>query len=68
MAKAVKKISDKLAKVGDNFSVNMYDNGFVFEISGKDSSDDWKTARILCSGMDEVVELFKEAVAMPRNE
>ena len=68
MAKVVKKISDKLAKVGDNFSVNMYDNGFVFEISGKDSDDDWKTARILCSSMDEVVALFAEACKMPRNE
>ena len=29
MAK-VTKIADKLAKVNDNFSVNMYDNGFNF--------------------------------------
>ena len=31
MAK-VTKISDKLAKVNDNFTVNMYDNGYMLEI------------------------------------
>ena len=37
-------INDKLAKVNDNFTVNMYDNGFMVEIGGRDSDDEWKTA------------------------
>ena len=33
----VSKVSDKLTKVNENFSVNMYDNGFMLEVSGKDA-------------------------------
>ena len=41
------KISDKLAKVNDNYTINMYDNGFMIEVGGRDSEDDWKTAKII---------------------
>ena len=68
MAKAIKKIGDKLTKVNETFTVNMYDNGFMFEISGKDSNDDWKAVKILCSDMEQVVALFNEAASMPRND
>ena len=65
MAK-VTKISDKLAKVNDNFSVNMYDNGFMLEIGGQNKKDDWATAKITCNSIEELVELIKEAAAMER--
>ena len=29
-------VSDKLTKVTDSFTINMYDNGYMIEISGKD--------------------------------
>ena len=32
----VSKISDKLAKINENYTVNMYDNGYMFEVSGRD--------------------------------
>jgi len=35
--KSVSKISDKLTKVNENFTVQMYDNGYMFEISGRDA-------------------------------
>jgi len=65
MAK-VTKIADKLAKVNDNFSVNMYDNGFMLEIGGHNKKDDWATAKITCNSIEELVELIKEAAAMER--
>jgi hypothetical protein len=46
------KLNEKLEKVNDNFSVYMYDNGFMFEISGRDDSGDWCTAKILCQDME----------------
>ena len=30
------KISDKLNKVNDSFTVNMYENGFMVDIGGRD--------------------------------
>lgn len=60
------KLKDKMEKVNDNFSVYMYDNGFMLEISGRDDDGDWTTAKILCKDMDELIALIKEAADMER--
>jgi hypothetical protein len=60
------QIKDKLSKIGDSFSVNMYDNGFMFEASGRDSESDWASVKILCTTLDELVKLIEEASAMER--
>lgn len=60
------KLSDKLAKCGDSLTVNMYDNGFMVEVSGRDSEDDWKTAKVLCQTLDEVYAVIKEAATMTK--
>lgn len=62
----VTKISDKLAKVDENFNVYMYDNGYMFEISGVNHNDDWATAKILVTGMDDLAVLIREASEMER--
>jgi len=60
------KISDKLAKVSDSFTVNMYDNGFMIEVSGRDSEDDWKSSKILCNTLDELIAVITEATTLTR--
>jgi len=62
------KIKDKLVKVNDNFTINMYDNGFMIEVGGRDSEDDWKTAKIIVGSVDELVALVKEVAELPRND
>jgi len=61
------KLNDKLEKVNDNFTVYMYDNGFMLEISGRDSSSEWATAKILCKDLDELISLIKEATVAERD-
>jgi hypothetical protein len=61
------KIENKLTKISDSFTVNMYDNGFMFEASGRDSENDWASVKILCNSLDELVQLIKEASAMERD-
>jgi hypothetical protein len=61
------KIEDKLAKVGESMTINMYDNGFVFEISGKNDEDDWDSVKIVCSTVEEVCVLIKEATKLPKD-
>jgi hypothetical protein len=61
------KLSDKLEKVNDSFSVNMYDNGYMFEMGGRNEDEDWVTAKIVCNNIDELVALIKEASEMPRD-
>jgi len=45
----------------------MYDNGFMVEVSGRSSEDDWKSAKILCQTLDEVYSVIAEAATMPRD-
>ena len=60
------KLSDKLTKSGDSLTVNMYDNGFMVEVSGRVASDDWKTAKIMCQTLEEVYAVIADASTMPR--
>lgn len=60
------KLSTKLAKCGDSLTVNMYDNGFMVEVSGRNAEDDWKTAKVMCTTLDEVYAVIKDATDMPR--
>jgi hypothetical protein len=61
------KLTDKLSKCGDSLTVNMYDNGYMVEVSGRDNKDDWKTTKIMCPTLDDVVQVIKEAAVMPRD-
>jgi hypothetical protein len=60
-------VSDKLSKVSDSYTVNMYDNGFMVEISGRNEDNDWATAKILCNDLNSVVEVVKEIATMTRD-
>lgn len=59
------KISDKLTKVNESFTINRYDNGFMIEVGGRNENDDWKTAKIIVATEDELVALVREAVNLP---
>lgn len=59
--KQIKKISDKLSKVNDSLTINLYDNGYMVEVSGRGLDDDWTNVKILCANLDEVTALLKEA-------
>lgn len=61
------KIEDKLTKISDSFTVNMYDNGFMFEASGRNEEGDWASTKILCNTLEDLVQLIKEASAMERD-
>jgi hypothetical protein len=63
---AISKISDKLDKVNDSFTINMYDNGYMLEIGGR-KNDDWITAKILVTTIDELATLIREASEMDRD-
>ena len=65
--KMVKTLSDKLTKVNENFSIYIYDNGFMIEVGGRDSEDEWATAKIMVNTVDDLVTLVREAVDMERS-
>lgn len=59
-------ISDKLTKIDDDMTIRMYDNGYLFEVNGRDDNDDWAGVKILCKDLNEVVALITEATKMDR--
>jgi hypothetical protein len=60
-------VSDKLTKVSDSFTINMYDNGFMVEVSGRDEEGEWKTAKVLCQDLDQVIAIVTEVSIMERD-
>jgi len=66
--KTISTIGDKLAKVCESFTVNMYDNGYLFEISGRDEDGDYKSAKIMVSNLAQLTALVQEATEMPRDD
>ena len=66
MAK-ITKVSDKLTKINDNFNINIFDNGFMVEASGKDTDDDWATVKVMCSSEEELVQLVLDAISIEKD-
>jgi hypothetical protein len=60
-------VSDKLTKVSDSFTINMYDNGFMIEVSGRDADSEWATAKILCQSLEQVIAVVSEVSRMERD-
>jgi hypothetical protein len=54
----------KLNKVSESFTVNRYDNGYMIEVSGRDSNNDWKTSKILCSTREDLFVVINAALDM----
>ena len=64
----VNKVSDKLSKVNDSFSVYMYDNGYMVEISGRDADNEYKTAKVMCSDLAQLTAIVQEIAEMPKDD
>ena len=58
------KLSDILTKVDEDVTVTRADNGYIVTVSGRDTDDDWATAKIVCNSLEEVMALITEASMM----
>ena len=62
------QLKDKLAKIGDSLTVNLYDNGYMIVVSGKNEEDDWANARVMVSSVEDLLEIITEATEMERDD
>ena len=60
------KICEKLKKINCSLTVNLYDNGYMVEVSGRDFDDDYTDVRIVCLTVQQVNDVLREAVEMER--
>lgn len=58
-------LKSSLVKVNDNLTVYRYDNGYMVEVGGQDSNEDWVTRKIICNSIDDVLTLVTEYSKMP---
>jgi hypothetical protein len=61
------KLADKLVKVDEDITIRQLDNGFVVEVAGRDSDDEWASAKIVCNSLADVQALIEEATRLPKN-
>lgn len=66
--KSITKISDKLTKVSESFTVYMYDNAYMIEVSGRDENNDWKTVKLMVPTLDQLQALIKEVSEVDRDD
>jgi hypothetical protein len=57
---------EKLAKVGDNFQVNMYDNGYMLEFDGTDTEGNYIKAKVVCTTLEDVIGVVIAACSMDK--
>jgi ribosomal protein S8 len=65
---AKKTLLDKLTKVSENFTVNMYSNGYMVDVSGQNKNSDWKSVKILVATEEELLDLIKQITQLERTE
>lgn len=61
------KFSDKLVKVGECINVYFYDNAYMVEANGCDSSDDWVNMKLIAKDLAEVSVMLAEIDSLPRD-
>jgi hypothetical protein len=64
--KPITKVSDKLTKVSECVNIYFYDNAYMVEVTGRDTSDDWSNIKLVCKDMDEVVKVLHEVESLER--
>lgn len=47
-------ISNKIVKREESFQVYTYENGFMIEVPGRDSDDNWVTVKVLAQSFPEM--------------
>jgi len=61
------KIADKLKKINSSVTVNLYDNGYMVEVDGRDFDDDYTQVKIVCLSLQEINDVIAEAVEMEKS-
>ena len=49
-----------------DFNVAIYDNGFTLTYSGNNDEDDWTDAKLIVPTVDQLIDLIKQVVSLPR--
>jgi len=62
------KVSDKLTKVNESFTVNRYDNGYMVDVGGRTADGDYKSVKLVVQNAKELLEVVEEVLFMEIDE
>jgi hypothetical protein len=62
------QINSNMVKINDSFSINMYDNGFMVEYSGRSAEMNYVGSKTMCANIEELLTLIQAIAAMERND
>ena len=51
---ALDTIREKIYKRDEDFRIYTYDNGYLIEVGGRNGDDEWVTAKVFATGIEEV--------------
>lgn len=60
------KLVDHFTKVNDNYTITNCQNGYVVEVSGQASNDDWITIKYVFKTFEELKDVVQDLAWMPR--
>ena len=66
MSKANVEFLKRATKVSDNFSITLCENGFVVDVSGSDSNDDWINSKIVFNSLEDLMDFIKETTKLEK--
>lgn len=56
----------KITKEVSDFNVEIADNGFVLNYSGKTEDDDWVNSKVVITSVDDLVKTITDIVSMQK--
>lgn len=56
-----------ITKREEEFRVYEYDNGYMLECSGRDSSDEWATSKVIYSDQPSLIEGIIDLLKLPKS-
>jgi len=59
------KMEIKLNKVGDDFTVHRYENGYMVEVNNEDEERNWKQKKVLCANQTELFQFIERIMKTP---
>ena len=53
-------IRSKFVEVSTNINIEILDNGYTVEVSGRDDKGDWKNCKLYCMNIEELSQVLEE--------
>jgi hypothetical protein len=60
------KLIDHFAKVNDNYSITNCQNGYMVDVSGQDSEENWINAKFVFKTIDELKDVVQDLAWIPK--